>query len=66
MIPKTGEVLHNGAIVITASNRVVLARWINDVTPFVTWEYYNGDPSTTSHGHYHVDLTDAVSDYQTR
>jgi hypothetical protein len=66
MIPKTGEVLHNGAVVIEATNRVILAQWINEHTPFVTWVYYGNDPRTTAHGHYYTSLYDAVADYQAR
>jgi len=66
MVPKKGEMLHNGAVVIEATNRVILAHWINEHTPFVTWVYYGNDPRTTAHGHYYTSLHGAVADYQTR
>jgi hypothetical protein len=35
----------------------------NRVTPFVTWSEYNGSTST---GHYHHALPEALKDYETR
>jgi hypothetical protein len=65
-----GDVLHNGAEVLAffenKKHGVVLARWINDVTPYVTWKYFEGDPRSTTWGHYCHDYAEAWEDFQDR
>lgn len=61
-----GDVLHNGATVIEFSDNVILAKWTNEITPYVTWKYFNGDPQSTSWGHYFNNLNDAVKDFEER
>lgn len=63
---KIGDTLHNGATVIEFNDKTILARWINDTTPYVTWRYFNGDPKTTSWGHYFSTIEEAAKDYQNR
>jgi len=63
---KVGQVLHNGATVVAWNDRVILARWTNDITPYVTWKWYRNDPRTTSHGNYHVSMNDAYVDFFSR
>ena len=63
---EVGQVLHNGATVIAWNNQVILARWTNDITPYVTWKWYRKEPRTTSHGKYHVSLEDAYDDFFSR
>jgi hypothetical protein len=63
---QTGTLLPNGATVIAATDRVVLARWINDITPFVTWEYFEGRADSTVRGHYFDSLEAALKDFKTR
>jgi hypothetical protein len=63
---KIGDVLHNGATVLQFSDNAILATWGSKVTPFVTWRYFEGDPRSTSWGHYFSNLEDAVKDYEER
>ena len=53
---KIGDVLHNGATVLQFSDKAILATWRSKVTPFVTWRYFEGDPRSTSWGHYFSNL----------
>lgn len=61
-----GDVLHNGATVIEFSDSAILAKWTNEITPYVTWKYFNGDTRSTSWGHYFNNLNDAVKDFEER
>lgn len=61
-----GDVLHNGATVIEFNDKAILAKWINNTTPYVTWRYFNDDPRTTSWGRYFTNLEEAARDYQER
>ena len=65
-----GDVLHNGAKVLAFfennTDGVVLARWTNDITPYVTWKYFEGDPRSTTWGHYCHDYTEAWEDFKNR
>ena len=63
---KIGDVLHNGATVIEFTDKAILAKWVNEITPYVTWRYFNDDPRSTSWGHYFSNLEDAVKDYEER
>lgn len=63
---EVGQTLPNGATVIAWNNRVILAKWVNDVTPYVTWKWYFNDPRTTSHGNYHTTMETAYEDFFTR
>ena len=44
---------------------VVLAE-MSGVQPYVTWEFYRKDFSTTSYGHYFKTLSEAAKDYEER
>ena len=44
---------------------VVLAK-MGGVQPYVTWEFYRKDFSTTSYGHYFRTLAEAAKDYEER
>lgn len=61
-----GQVLHNGATVVRFNEKTILARWTNDITPYVTWRYMDNDPSTTVWGHYFENFEDAEKDFLTR
>lgn len=61
-----GQTLHNGATVIRFNEKVIFAKWINDITPYVTWRYINNDPDTTALGHYFENFEDAEKDFLTR
>ena len=63
--------LPNGAIVISsklADDCVVYLGLLADdkVTPFATWIARDGDPESTTHGHYHRTLDEALTDYNNR
>jgi phosphotransferase system IIA component len=63
---EVGQTLHNGATVIRFNEKVILAKWTNDITPYVTWRYTNNDPDTTAIGHYFKNFEDAEKDFLTR
>lgn len=64
---KVGEQLKNGAIVVAtkpfAGKEIVLACGWNDVTPYVTWNCWDG---VCENGHYHRNLNDAVEEFNSR
>lgn len=63
---QAGDKLHNGAIVISWNDRAILARWTNDITPYVTWRWWDNDPRTTYGGNYHRDIDSAINDFYAR
>lgn len=57
--------LKNGALELTRrSNGIVLA--IKENGEFVTWWTPVEDPQETYHGHYFLDIFDAVEDFKNR
>lgn len=68
---KCGARLPNGAIVVTVKSTglagVVLANLpTNGYTPWVTWTLDISHADTTTAGHYHTTLTEAVADFEAR
>lgn len=61
---QTGTILKNGAEVIKAERRIVLAQFRGE---FVTWQYNRHDASDTYWGHYFGgDISAAVKDFEER
>lgn len=56
-----GDMLSNGALVISASGNVVLVAWRGE---YVTWRY--DERGATYWGHYHKDIGSASDDFATR
>ena len=68
---RAGDRLPNGSTIVeyvvdSNGDGVVLAKDVNNVTPYATWEFYRGDLRSTSHGHYSFTEGEAMQDYRTR
>ena len=61
-----GDTLKNGAKVILANSRFVLAYAETSYQPFVTWERDAVDPLCVGSGHYFSSLSEAGQDYNER
>ena len=67
MIPRIGNVLPNGAIVIEIDDKVILAKNnCGTADEYVTWRWDGKDPASTHWGRYHKTLSMAAADFETR
>ena len=60
-----GTVLPNGATVVAHKPGVILALWISETTPYVTWGC-NDDTLDCYWGHYFDNFASAVKDFDER
>ena len=64
------DILPNGAIVNgycqIGSQGVVVAHYTGRPQPWVTWRVFDGDPKSTSWGHYFEDAEAAKADFVER